>query len=199
MRKILLFGEDDAHERVGKTLLLRLEADYNVPIEVSVRSSIGGYGKAVSEFENLLKDISGGREYLPDLIVIATDSNCIGMNQRLKQIKKIVPVNMSELVSYMVPSPHIERWLLLDAEAFKKVLGRGCQAPDMKCKRDRYKNLMANAVRDAGVPPLLGGLEYADDIISHIDIDRCMRMDKSFEKALKELRRIFTYWQSGSL
>ena len=197
MRKILLFGEDDAHERVGKTLLNRLSADYNVPVEISVRSSIGGYGRAVAEFDKLLKDIAVGREFLPSLVVIATDSNCIGLNERLKQINKVVPENMSEFIAYMIPSPHIERWLLLDSEAFKKVLGRGCQAPDFKCQRDRYKNLLANAVRETGVRPLLGGLEYSNEIIEKIDIDHCMRADKSFERALKELRRIFTVWQGS--
>jgi hypothetical protein len=55
-----------------------------------------------------------------------------------------------------VPDPHIERWLLLDSQAFKEVLHRGCSAPDQKCDRDRYKLLLDEAVRAAEVEPLLG-------------------------------------------
>ena len=38
-----------------------------------------------------------------------------------------------------VPNPHVERWLLLDGAAFKAAVGHGCDAPDQKCDRGRYK------------------------------------------------------------
>ncbi len=48
-------------------------------------------------------------------------------------------------------------------EAFKAVLGRGSKAPDAKCEKQRYRQLLAQAVLEAGVQPLLGGVEYAED------------------------------------
>lgn len=195
MRRIVLFGEDDAHERVVTALLSRLSLESGIPVQVVVRSSIGGYGRAIDEFSTVLGDIVAGRESKPDLIVVATDSNCKGLNERLKAIAGKVPQALKELVACAVPSPHIERWLLLDSAAFKEVLGRGCEAPDMKCRRDRYKQLLANAVRDAGVRPLLGGMEYSNDIIGRIDLERAAQHDDSFGRCLKELRRFFKQWR----
>ena len=37
-----------------------------------------------------------------------------------------VTSDLADLVISMVPEPHIERWLLLDSEAFKTVFGKGC-------------------------------------------------------------------------
>lgn len=88
-----------------------------------------------------------------------------------------------------IPDPHIERWLLLDSRGFKQVLGRGCAAPDRKCDRDRYKQLLDEAVRNTGVEPLLGGLEYAEDLLLTMDLDRAGRNDSSFGHLLDDLRR----------
>ena len=33
-----------------------------------------------------------------------------------------------------IPEPHIERWLLLDGAASRAAVGKGCQAPDLKCR-----------------------------------------------------------------
>ena len=51
-------------------------------------------------------------------------------------------------VIYAIPDPHIERWLLLDSAAFKKVLDKGCSAPTQKCERGLYKRLLLQAVRN---------------------------------------------------
>jgi hypothetical protein len=72
----------------------------------------------------------------------------------------LAPINVA------VPDPHIERWLLLDGAAFKAVFGEGCDAPDLKCSRDRYKSRLIEAIRGTGVTPNLGGLEFATTLYS---------------------------------
>ena len=71
-----------------------------------------------------------------------------------------------------IPDPHVERWLLLDGAAFKSVFGRGCDAPDRKCDRGRYKRRLAESIVAAGVTPILGGIEFAEDIVQCMDIER---------------------------
>jgi hypothetical protein len=88
----------------------------------------------------------------------------------------------------------VERWLLLDSQAFKAVLHRGCDAPDQKCDRDRYKQLLDKAVRDAGVEPLLGGVEFAEDILRVMNLDRAGKSDASFAHLLRDLRAAFQRW-----
>lgn len=89
-----------------------------------------------------------------------------------------------------VPDPHVERWLLLDGAAFRGVLGRGCDAPDQKCDRGRYKELLARAIYDAGVAPSLGGIELAEDIVAAMDLKRAVRADRSLERFIDELRPV---------
>ena len=57
------------------------------------------------------------------MIVVATDANCIGLQQRAKEIEASAAISPVVLA---IPDPHIERWLLLDGAAFKSVFGKGC-------------------------------------------------------------------------
>jgi len=122
---------------------------------------------------------------MPDLIVVATDANCSGFAERAREVgSRGAPAPMV----LAIPDPHIERWLLLDGAAFKAVFGRGCAAPDLKCSRDRYKQVLTEAIRTAGVIPSFGGIEYADDIVRHMNIDRAARADRSFARFVDAIR-----------
>ena len=94
-----------------------------------------------------------------------------------------------------IPDPHVERWLLLDGAAFKTAVGHGCDAPDQKCDRGRYKKRLIDAVRDAGVTPILGGLEYAEDIVSAMDVSRAAQADRSFARFVDGLAGVFRGWR----
>jgi hypothetical protein len=93
-----------------------------------------------------------------------------------------------------IPDPHIERWLLLDSEAFKRVLGRGCDAPDQKCIRDRYKVFLRNAILQAGRMPILGGLEHTYEIVNQMDLRRMESSGESLGTLIQELRRTLEGW-----
>jgi len=128
----------------------------------------------------------------PDLIVAATDANCKGLNERVGEIgHDDTPTPMV----LAIPDPHIERWLLLDGAAFKTVFGIGCDAPDQKCDRGRYKQRLIEAIHAAGTTPLLGGIEYAEDIVMAMNIDRASRLDRSFKRFVEDLRDEFQGWQ----
>jgi len=92
---------------------------------------------AIKELKKYVRDLQRGRESLPDLLIVATDGNCKGFLERKRQIEEVTK-EFTRLVICAIPDPHIERWLLLDSAAFKKVLGKGCTAPIQKCERDLY-------------------------------------------------------------
>ena len=94
--------------------------------------------------------------------------------------------------------PHIEKWLLLDSAAFKMVLGKGCPTPPQKCERDFYKRLLRDAVRATGVNSSLGGIEYGEDIVNVMDLDKLERTEASLGHLLKALRQQFQIWQHQS-
>ena len=138
----------------------------------------------VREFGRYLRDLERQQAAAPDLIVVATDANCKGRNERLKEFRGLAaPVT----TVFAIPDPHIERWLLLDGAAFRRVFGQGCNAPDLKCDRDKYKRRLIEAIRAAGVAPNIGGLEYAEDIARAMNVVRAARADLSFRRFVEDL------------
>lgn len=196
MPNVLVFGEDYAHEVVLRTLLDRMAAQHQIVIDVQVRSATRGHGHMIDELKAFIKELQRGRAALPDLFLVARDANCLGYTDRVKEVTEVV-AGFQGLLATAIPDPHIERWLLIDPSAFREVLGQGCQPPDQKCDRDRYKQVLNDAVRAAGVEPLLGGLEFAEDIVRVMDLSRAERVDSSFAHLLRDLRNACQQWKRG--
>ena len=194
MRSIAVFVEDFGHEQVLKILIQRIAAEFGQQISLTWGNTRNGHGAVVTELKQFLRDLQRGRGSFPDLIVVATDGNCMGFAGRRKQITDLT-VQVSARVVCAIPDPHIERWLMIDSAAFKFVFGLGCDAPDQKCNRDRYKHLLVQAIRKSGVFPSLGGIEYAEEIVSAIDLDRATAVDPSMGRFLGDLRDVFKEWQ----
>ena len=130
----------------------------------------------------------------PDLVIVATDANCKGLDARRKELHQ--PDAPTPMIP-AIPDPHIERRLLPDGAAFKSVFGKGCDAPDMKCSRDRSKQRLVEAIHATNVMPALGGIEFAAAIVREMDIDRAARSDRSFERFVGEARRTFRMWSKS--
>lgn len=192
MRRIALFGEDFAHREVVGALVRRIAEDADVTTHLDWRSATGGRPLLMREFERFLRDLERQSGPAPDLVVIATDANCVGLNQREREIPAR---SLAFPVAAAIPDPHVERWLLLDGAAFKAVFGAGCDAPDMKCARDRYKAQLIRAIQSAGTTPSLGGIEYAADIVRQMDLERAGQADRSFRRFTNSLRSVFRSWR----
>ena len=194
MHNINLFVEDRAHENFLTALILRFADEYNVKINIKASSVRGGHGKVITELKQYLRDLQHYKEDLPDLVIVGTDGNREGFSERKKAIDQVTS-DFTDLVICAIPDPHIERWLLLDPAAFKTVLGKGCQAPDQKFEKDRYKKLLIEAVLEAGLIPILGGIEHAADIVNAMDFQRVAQSDRSFRSFLRALQQRFKIWQ----
>lgn len=196
MREIALFVEDHAHQAVLAALLQRLADEYNVKIKPDWRNARRGHGAVINELKQFLRDLLLGRNTLPDLVIVATDANCKGLTERLRQVTAVTGQIIGLQTICAVPDPHIERWLLIDSSAFKAVFGKGCNAPDQKCERARYKKMLIDAIRKTGISPSLGGIEFAGDIVREMNFDRATSVDPSLAKFIADLRLIFQSWQS---
>ena len=191
MRKVHLFAEDFGHESFISALIKAVSHSMDECVEVESLSVRGGHGTVISEFKQYLRDLERGARKMPSFLVVATDANCQKYSQRERQIIE-ASEKFSHLVVPAVADPHIERWLLVDSPAFKQALGKGCQPPDQKCGHRRYKQLLIQAVREAGVTPLLGGMEHAEEIANNLDLTRAQHIDKSLGTFVKNLRSKFT-------
>jgi len=194
MREIALFVEDFAHQAFLQALLQRLADEYGVGIQLDWRNALHGHGAVVKELKRFLRDLQRDRDTLPDLVVVATDANCKGWLERQREITEVTTkINVPMVCA--VPDPHIERWLLVDSAAFKSVFGRGCNPPDLKCERARYKKMLVDSIRASGIIPSLGGIEFAEDIVMTMNLDRVTTTDTSLKKLIEELRNIFQVWR----
>lgn len=194
MRNINLFVEDVAHEDFLTALIQRFADEYNIEINIKASSVRGGHGKVIRELRQYLRDLQHYHEDLPDLIIVGTDSNCKGLSERETEINQVTS-NLEDLVINMIPEPHIERWLLLDSEAFKTVFGKGCPSPDQKCERDRYKKMLLNAIYEATRVSPLDGIERIEELVNAMNLQRVARIDRSIERLLRALRHRFRTWQ----
>ncbi|MDZ7292528.1 MAG: DUF4276 family protein [candidate division KSB1 bacterium] len=196
--RIIYFLEDRAQEGFIKALVERIAKDESIPLESlihDIRSARGG-SKVITEFKNFVKDIAKVDIVEIDLLVVAIDGNCKGYQDRVKQLHKAFRLNhpLQGKVIYAVPDPHVERWYLIDQKAFK--LGVGIdKAPDLppyKCKKAYYKQELSKALKDANVSSLLGGTEYAERIVDHIEnLEALGRHDAGFKNFVDALRIIF--------
>jgi hypothetical protein len=196
MRKIALLVEDYAHQQVIGALVERFAQQYGICVRLDWRNARQGYGRVVQELKEYLRDLERQGGPLPDVIIVATDANCKGLNERTQDLSEVqAPARMI----FAIPDPHIERWLLLDGHAFKAVFGRGCDAPDLRCSRDRYKQRLIEEIRAADIMPSLGGIEFADDIVIAMDFHRACTADRSLKRFLDALGPEFRTWAASKM
>jgi hypothetical protein len=186
MARILMFVEDYAHEGFIGGLVRRVASDMGLEAEVSVRTTRGGHGKTITELGKFVRDVADSREGIPDVLVVAVDANCHGYAHCRREIEKVAGC-YAHLLVCAIPDPHIERWYLADASAFKQVLGRGCSAPDCKCDRGRYKDLLRRAVLDSGINAPLRGVEYGEELASNVALRNLAQRDRAMAAFVKEL------------
>ncbi len=195
MRNISLFVEDQAHQDFLTVLTQRFAGEYNVKINIKAYSVRGGHGRVIKELRQYQRNLQRNRENLPHLIIVGTDGNCKKPPEREREINLVISEDFTHLVISAIPDPHIERWLLLDSAAFRKIFGKGCPTPDQKCERDRYKRLLLNAIYEADIDPSSIGLEYIADLVSEMNLQRMAQTDSSIGRFLGALQRRFRTWQ----
>lgn len=194
MREIALFVEDYAHRQVIGALTQRRADEYGLPVRLIWRSAVRGHGRVIRELRDYLRDLAAQGGPMPDLLIVATDANCSGLNHRSREIQDLTASAALPPLILAVPDPHIERWLLLDGAAFRRVFGRGCDAPEQKCSRNLYKQRLTDAIRAAGIIPNLGGIEFAEDLVQEMDLERAAQADRSLKRFLDDLDSHLRQW-----
>lgn len=55
--------------------------------------------------------------------------------------------------------------------------------------RSRYKDQLLKEIREAGITPSLGGIEYGEDLVREMDVDRACVEDKALGRFVSDMRR----------
>ncbi len=180
-RTIALALEDRAHEMVIGALLARIFSDEKQDLhhwELVVLSNRGG--RSLERAYDYAKKCTRPGEAC-DLLVIASDANCSTFVEKRKQIEGRLK-RYAGGTALALPDPHIEHWLLLDPKAFQRGVGipKGIVLPQYKCDKNYYKTKLNDLLQSNGiVPQFPGGIEFAPDIIKHLDMPLA-RKDTSF-------------------
>ncbi|MDP2898562.1 MAG: hypothetical protein Q8Q12_18650 [bacterium] len=197
--RVVYFLEDRAQEEFIVALVERIASDLSMPQQVlspaEVISARGGCIRVVEEFNNFVRDLRKAKLRGPDVIVVAVDADCVGFEERAKQLIKKVRDDdpFRDAIACAIPDPHVERWYLLDPEALKRAVGlkKGIEPPAYKCEKDYYKNILRTALRDQRITSLLGGPEFGREIAGNIsDLYSAGRHDPSFAKFVGEVKRV---------
>lgn len=185
-----IFVEDRAHEELLKPLLARIAAEEGVAVRPRVRSARGGHGRAVTEYELYQRLVRKGAAFaaMPDLVVVAIDGNCTTFAKKRSEIEGATNASFVDRLVVACPDPHVERWYLADPESFRTVVGQQPAVGRKKCERDHYKHILAKAVREAGHPPTLGGVEFASELVGAMDLYRAGKNDHSLGAFVDDLR-----------
>ncbi|MCH8243026.1 MAG: hypothetical protein IH897_10505, partial [Planctomycetes bacterium] len=171
-RTIALALEDRAHETVIRALLARIFSDEGQNLHdwaLVVLSNRGGVSLECA-YDYAKKCRDPGQAC--DLLVIASDANCSEFVEKRNEIQKHLE-QYAGRIALALPNPHIERWLLLDPEAFQQGVGipRGIVLPQYKCDKNYYKTELNSLLQSEGiVPQFPGGIEFAPGIIKHLDM-----------------------------
>ncbi len=188
---IALFQEDVGHERFIGALIRRLADEVGVSVQLEVRNARGGASQLDQQFVQFLND-SVTLDQRLNLVVVIRDTDCVGVEKvKTRYLGLVRNVHYSGEVVIGAPEPHIECWYLSDPTALQRVLRADAQAsvPDSKCGRERFKQMLYQIVEDAHVAPLLGGIEYAEDIVEEMDIYRACSNVPSLDTFVRDLKK----------
>ena len=184
-----LFVEDRAHEEWLKPLLTRVAREEHIEVWPRVRSARGGHGRAIAEF-NLYQRVvqSTFSNTSADLVVVAIDGNCSTFASARRSTQDATDPTLRDRLVIACPDPHIERWYVADPQSFATIVGHRPRVGRKKCVRDHYKQVLANAIQQAGHPAMLGGVEFASELVEGMNLYRAGRSDSSLKAFLDDLR-----------
>lgn len=188
------FLEDIAHERFISAVVQKVANSLPVPVpalELDIRNARGGRGRAVSSFGEYLDGWARGNQIPHTILIVTIDSNCVGYSKRMREIMELKErKGYPGQVLCAVPNPHIEKWYLADPRGFQECFNSPNQpvVPKRKCERDRYKQALVKALRDASVEAPLGGAEYGDQIVEHMELGRAGQNESSLGNFIRDLR-----------
>ena len=193
-RRVSLFCEDRGHETFARALVERIGLDTGQPsLRLDPRSATGGKGRARRALSAYVRALRGGHlTGIPDLLVVLIDANCDGWNEARRTCLESVEASLLPRLVVGNPDPHVERWCIADEVAFCTATGARAPPDPGKCDRDLYRSLLRDALLSAGQIVLTDAMEFAPDIIQHMDLYRAGKSQPSLGAFISDLRSAIT-------
>ena len=193
--RIAYFLEDIAQEKFLRALVMRVAQQTGLShddLVEDVRNATGGGPRALYELRRFLADVRSASTNPYQILIVAIDSNCAKYTRVRDSITAIIEnANYHSPVVLAIPNPYIERWYVVDPEAFKSATGATVvsKLPRKHRQRDSYKKILREALLTAGIKPTLGGAEYGEEVARQIDLYKAEKADRSFGHFVHDLKK----------
>jgi hypothetical protein len=171
-RRLDLFVEDRGHEQFIRAMLKRLAREENLGLSVKPWSARGGHPRVMEELKLYQRAVQNGATPMADAMVVAIDANCRGVVEATRGIRNALEGPLAASAVIACPDPHVERWYMADPPSFREVVGSVPALGAEKCERRHYKRVLMETIRAGGQIPTLGGIEFADELVARMDLDR---------------------------
>lgn len=184
--RVEVFVEDRAMSDIFRALVRRIAQDEGVSVDIRSRCARGGHGAVANELRLFQRAVAADQPGLSGaaLLVAGRDADSEGHAAARKQLQSIIEGGAFMGVALGCPDPHVESWLMADALTFKKIVGVSPEPHG----RLTPKDLLAKLVEDAGHTPTLGGIEFTDELVNSMNLQRACNADPSFKAFVEELR-----------
>jgi hypothetical protein len=189
--RVDLYCEDSGHEQFTRALLNRVGQDLSLRLDIRTAVARGGHGAALTEFKLWQRAVVSGRgihHEIPDLLVLVIDANSDGWAPMHRELEQSIDRSVFPRHAVGCPDPHVERWCFADPTAIHKVLGIAAPADPDKRERQFYKQLLRQTILAAEQPILTSEMEYAPDLVAHMDLFRAGKNQPSLKHFVDEIR-----------
>ena len=192
-----LFMEDIAHVRFIISLVERVASETNIRLQCDVRSATGGIPQMRGELRRFLRDHTNIESAFFDVLIIVQDADHRSEAETKRQIQRhIEQSRYHREVIIAAPELYIEAWYLADTVSIQTISGSQdlIRVPQGIADKDEYKRTLSRIFPGA----LLGGIEYADDIVENMDLYRASQNVNSLRHFMDELRSALTQLASNN-
>lgn len=196
---VVLFAEDLAQERFLVALVVKVASELGLDenrMHFTVRNAAGGKGRAMSSYKNFIRDFALLRANTA-IVIVALDSDCRPRHQVAQEVAEYAArAGYAGPVVAAVAVPHIEKWYVLDREAFRQATG-GATLPNLpeRCEPDYYKQAIVDVLKESGIAAPLGASSYAEEYVAALDIEAARQRESSFNAFYVDLRQCITSYE----
>lgn len=149
------------------------------------------------ELRRFLRDYTNIESASFDILIIVQDADTEGETEVKSQIRNLIErTGYPGTTILAVPEPYIEAWYLADPVSIQTISGSQnlIQTPQGNNDKDVYKSVLSQVFGYA----LLGGIEYADEIIENMNLYRASQNVNSLRHFIDELRSALTQLASNN-
>lgn len=187
--RVDLFCEDAGHESFGRAMIQRCAQQEAIDVTLNVPTARFGIPRLRSEllaFQSVLRRTGGA----PDILVILIDANDVGVQARRRQIDALLDPTVVPVSVCGIPDPYVERWLLADPQSFAATFGQEPQLGRTRTRKE-WKARLVRALESGGQIVTQGGAEFADEIVTAMDLYRAGQTAPSLNAFVSDLRAEF--------